>query len=55
MCLHSITHYINILIMTVTRGKLFVSSVVSISFIIKGAGEFISLFYCLEQDHIDHI
>ena len=30
--------------MTVTRGKLFATSVVSISFIIKGAGEFILLF-----------
>ena len=40
---NSITHYINILIITVTRGKLFASSVVSISFIVEGAGEFTSL------------
>ena len=40
---NSITHYINILIMTVTRGKLLASSVVSISFIVEGTGEFTSL------------
>ena len=40
---NSITHYINILIMNVTRGKLFASSVVSVSFVVKGAGEFTSL------------
>ena len=36
---NSITHYINILIITVTRGKSFASSVVSIPLIVEGAGE----------------
>ena len=40
---NSITHYINILIITVTRGKLFASSIVSIPFIVEGAGEFTTL------------
>ena len=43
---NSITHYINILVITVTRGKLFPSSVVSTSLIIEGAGEFTSLLIC---------
>ena len=43
---NSITHYINILIITVTRGKLFASSVVSTSLIVEGAGKFTSLLIC---------
>ena len=43
---NSSIYYINILVMTVTRRKLFVSSVVSILFIVEGAGEFISLLIC---------
>ena len=43
MLYNSSIYYINILIMAVTRGKLFASSVVSILFIVEGAGEFTSL------------
>ena len=45
---NSITHYINILIITVTREKSFVSSVVSVPFIFVGAGEFTSLLICIK-------
>ena len=40
---NSSIYYISILIMTVTRGKLFASYFVSIPFIVEGAGEFTSL------------
>ena len=43
---NSITYYINILIIIITRRKLFASSVISISFIVEGAGEFTSLLIC---------